>query len=311
MSEMTSRERVMAALRRELPDRVPWAEAGIDDALQVQLMGKADFDPPELCRKLGTDAFGGSFLKSMITWQEPNTEDSFAGYYYPDAITFDFVPPWIAEIGLSEETRRKFVKKGLLTSREALSLFDEYLPDPDHPARYERIQGWIDEYKQDYAVFARIRLGAASTIESIGLDVLSLMMYDDPDLVHEIHRRFSDWCAKVVAHLNDMDFDFYWVADDVAGTQGPLHVAQGFPRVSAAAHAHGGASDQEAVDLPQRRQPLAHPARPAYSWHERHSPDSAVGDGYRRSQAHVWRPRRHCREHRPRLHSDPGRARRG
>lgn len=222
MAEMTPRERLMAALRREQPDRVPWAEAGIDEALQVQLMGKEDFEPAELSAKLGLDAFGGAFLKSPITWQETKAEESFASYYYPDRITFDFVPPWIAEIGFSEETNRKFVKKGLLTSREALSLFADYLPDPDHPARYERIQGWIERYRGDYAVFARIRLGAASTIESIGLDALSLLMYDDPDFVKEVHRRFSEWSARVINHLNEMDFDFYWVADDVAGNTGPF-----------------------------------------------------------------------------------------
>ncbi len=222
MSIMTPRERVLAALRRETPDRVPWAEAGIDEGLQVRLMGTADFEPAEMCRRLGLDAFGGSFLKSPITWQDAENTGNFATYYYPDQITFDFVPPWIAEIGVAEESGRKFVKKGLLTSRADLDLFDKFLPDPDHPARYEIIDKWIRQYRQDYAVFARIRLGAASTLESMGLDVFSLMVYDDPEFVHEVHRRFSEWCAKVIRNLNQMDFDFFWAADDVAGNSGPF-----------------------------------------------------------------------------------------
>ena len=36
---MNARERVMAALRREEPDRVPYCELGIDRALARQLMG--------------------------------------------------------------------------------------------------------------------------------------------------------------------------------------------------------------------------------------------------------------------------------
>ena len=222
MPTMTPRERVLAALRREEPDQVPWAEAGIDEGLQVKIMGTAEFEPADMCRKLGLDAFGGSYLKSPITWQDAKATGDFAGYYYPDQITFDFVPPWIAEIGLAEESGRKFVKKGLLTSREALGLFDQYLPDPDHPARYEIVNQWIKQYRGEYAVFARIRLGAASTLESMGLDVFSLMMYDDPDFVHEVHGRFSEWSARVIRNLNDMDFDFFWAADDVAGNSGPF-----------------------------------------------------------------------------------------
>ena len=36
---MTSRERVLAALRREEPDRVPYCELGIDRSLAQQFMG--------------------------------------------------------------------------------------------------------------------------------------------------------------------------------------------------------------------------------------------------------------------------------
>jgi hypothetical protein len=56
-------------------------------------------------------------------------------------------------------------------------------------------------------VFARIRL-QRQHVQSMGPDVFSIMMYDDPDLVKEIHRRFSEWSARVVQHLNKLDFDF-------------------------------------------------------------------------------------------------------
>ena len=230
MTEMTPRERVLAFLRHEIPDRVPWVESGIDLDLQLQVMGTSEFEPAELCRKLGMDGFGGGFLKSVVVSGNPGivdgqttwTTDDFTSYYYPTSISFDFVPPWIAEMGIGESTGRSFVKKGLLTSRESLALFDKFLPDPDHGARYERVARWIEEYRKEFAVFARIRLGSASTLESMGIDVLSYMLYDDPGLVNEIHSRFSDWSARVVRHLNDLDFDFFWVADDVAGNNGPF-----------------------------------------------------------------------------------------
>ncbi|MDA8335694.1 MAG: hypothetical protein M0Z41_12050 [Peptococcaceae bacterium] len=222
--EMTPRERVLAALRREEPDRVPFLENDIEEELQVSIMGRSGFTPPELCAKIGLDGFGfhypgeragaGQALQSTAKFGQD--------YYYPEKITFDFVPPWIAEMGVDPDTGRTYVAKGLLTSPESLALFDRYLPDPDHPARYERVAQWIKKYRGDYAVFARIRLGTASMLESMGLDVFSYASVDNPDLISAIHRRFSAWSARVVDHLNGMDIDFLWVNDDLAWNNGPF-----------------------------------------------------------------------------------------
>lgn len=215
---MTPRERVLTALKGGQPDRVPWVEGGFEETIKLQVMGgRTDFTPGELCRRLGMDGFGFHFPIGA----RPSDLVGKEAWYHPTSVTFDFAPPWIAELGTDARTGRTYVKRGLLTSRDALDLFDEYLPDPDHPARYEQVAEWLEKYREDYAVYARLRLGTASTLESMGLDVFSIMMYDDPDLVKEVHRRFSEWSARVVAHLNRMDFDFYWVADDQADNKAP------------------------------------------------------------------------------------------
>ena len=225
MGSMKPRERVLTALKRGIPDRVPWIENDIDENLQVKIMGTTEFTPGDLCKKLGMDGFGYHFplgggatatqaLQGAVGFKE--------GYYFPKKVTFDFVPPWIAEMGSDEKTGRTYVKKGLLTSKDSLKLFDQYLPDPDHPARYEQVAKWISQFKGDYAVFARIRCGSASTLESMGIMEFSYNVYDNPDLVKEIHRRFSEWSARVVEHLNRLDVDFLWVNDDLADTKAPF-----------------------------------------------------------------------------------------
>jgi uroporphyrinogen decarboxylase-like protein len=220
---MTPKERVMTALRRGRPDRVPWLEGSFDERLQTRIMGgRSDFTPAELCRTLGMDGFGYRFPTTGVGLPEAAraaSQSAKEAFYFPKRISFDFSPPWIAE--MSTEGGRSFVKKGLLVDRDSLKLFDDFLPDPDHPARYEQIAKWIDAYREDYAVFARVRLGTANTIESMGLDVFSLALYDDPDLVKAIHERFSEWSVRVVANLNKLDFDFYWAFDDHADTKMP------------------------------------------------------------------------------------------
>ena len=58
-------------------------------------------------------------------------------------------------------------------------------------------------------------------LESMGLTEFAYNVYDNPNLVKEIHRRFSEWFARVVEHLNQMDFDFFVVADDLADSKSP------------------------------------------------------------------------------------------
>ncbi len=220
---MKPRERVLIALQRGIPDKVSWLENNIEEALQEKIMGTTDFTPGDLCEKLGMDGFGyhfpmggktevGQALQAAVGFKE--------AYYYPQKVTFDFFPPWVAEMGvIPENMSNLYQKKGLLTSKESLiKLFDEYLPDPDHPERYERVAKWLAQYKGDYAVFARIRLGSASLLESMGIIEFAYNVYDNPQLVKEVHRRFSEWTAKVVEHLNKMDFDFYWANDDLVDT---------------------------------------------------------------------------------------------
>ena len=223
---MTPRERVLTALKRGQPDMVPWIENHIEEEMQVRVMGgRTDFTPGELCRALGMDGFGYHFPSGLQTTDGQSIQTTGTSgkeaWYHPQRVTFDFTPPWIAEMGTDPSDGRTYVKHGLLTSRDSLELFDRFLPDPDHPARYEKVAEWIEKYREDYAVFARIRLGGASTFESMGLDVFSIMMYDDPDLVKEVHRRFSEWSARVVQHLNKMDFDFIWANDDHADNKMP------------------------------------------------------------------------------------------
>jgi hypothetical protein len=218
---MKPRERVLKTLHREVPDRVPWLELDFDETLQEKIMGTTDFTPAELCEKLGMDGFGYYFPSGQKAVAGTSVGSSKENYYYPTKVTFDFFSPFIADMGVIPETGRTFIKKGLLTSEESLDLFDEFLPDPDHLARYERVTEWIARYKGDYAVFAKIRLGSASMLQSMGIDYFAYNTLDNPNFVKEIHRRFSEWSARVMEHLNQMDFDFYWAGDDLADNKSP------------------------------------------------------------------------------------------
>ncbi len=221
---MKARERVLTALNHGQPDRVPWVENGIDEPLQIRLMGGTDFTPGDLCRKLGLDGFGATFPIDGGFASPPLHDDSeaaVASFYYPEKVTFDFFNTYFTETA-DPDMGRCFLTKRLLNSEDSLSLFESLMPDPDHPSRYDRVEHWIQKYREEFAVFARLDLGTGATLQSMGLENFSYALADNPQLIHKIHERFSDWAIRTISHLNESSFDFFWVMDDLAWNKAPF-----------------------------------------------------------------------------------------
>lgn len=225
MVEMDPRQRVMITLNRGLPDRVPWVENAIDEPMQIEIMEGTDFTPGDLCRKLGLDGFGGTFpIQGRDAQGNPfeRYQGVIESYYYPDKVNFDFFNNFITESCLVAELNRSFLGQRLLKDEASMELFKEYQPDPHHPERYKRVAEWINRYRENFAVFARLDIGTGPTIQSMGLQQFSYTLADNPRLIHQIHGLFSEWSATVIRYLNELDFDFYWVMDDLAWNRAPF-----------------------------------------------------------------------------------------
>jgi uroporphyrinogen decarboxylase len=186
---MISRERVLAALRLEQPDRVPWLEAGVDKEIQEQVMRRSDFTPSELAAAIGLDGFCVDFLPPIFARQERRGE-------------------------------RSFYMEGLIRTASDLERLE--FADPEDPGFYAEAKRIVDLYRGDYAVCARIRLGISPTYLSMGLDGFSFALKDDPALVETILERYAVWTMSVVRHLKDVGVDLVWSMDDLAYKTGPM-----------------------------------------------------------------------------------------
>ncbi len=57
----------------------------------------------------------------------------------------------------------------------------------------------------------------------MGVERLSMMFYDDPDLVHEMCEHIAEWAVQTLTPvLNAVQFDFAYIWEDMAGKAGPL-----------------------------------------------------------------------------------------
>jgi uroporphyrinogen decarboxylase len=186
---MNPRERVLTALRREEPDRVPWVEGGVDLPMQRKLMGRDDFLPEELNEILGLD--------NLIA---------------------DFVPPIFAEVEIHDDV--PFVGAPLLRSRADLESM--VFPDPEDPTFYRAAEALVRRNAGRYAVAAKMRLGASPTLLSLGLEGFSYALADDPGFVETVLGRYADWSVAVIRHLRDVGVDYVWTFDDMAYKAGPM-----------------------------------------------------------------------------------------
>jgi len=186
---MNSRERGLAALRREQPDRVPFVEGGIDLPIQRALMGRANFLPEELNELIGLDNLLAEFLPPIVGIHEVH-----------DGINF--------------------LAKPLLLNRADLDQL--VFPDPEDPAFYRAAEALVKRNGGKYAVAAKMRMGASAMLMSMGLDGFSFALADDPGLVDTVLGRYADWTIAIVRHLRDVGVDLVWTFDDMAYRTGPM-----------------------------------------------------------------------------------------
>ncbi len=213
---MTSRERVLTALARKEPDRVPYMYGLVDTELQEEIVGH---ELPEYRFDLTIDpgvvAKPGEDVEFRIHYPvHPDT----ARKLELDAVGIRFPSPLfcISRYGRGGHG----IERGLLTSWEAVKA--ARMPDPDNEAVLRQAKQFIDRFQGEFAVFASIRLGASSLLMSMGYDGFSYALYDDPDLVYAAVELYTDWVTRLAVNLRELGFDFMWAYDDIASNKGPI-----------------------------------------------------------------------------------------
>ena len=195
---MNSRERVVAALRREEPDRVPYCELGVDRALAMRLMGWGE--PVSQAASLEANPYSVDEAKAL------------AAKLGTDNICYVMRAPVYAE-RLPGEGGRLFYGAGQIHSEADLHLLQ--LPDPTDDALYADAAAFVAQ-KGEYAAWFVTRIGIFPTMLSMGIEHFSLALYDNRPLVETILERYCTWSEVVAERVCRLGFDAYFSTDDMA-----------------------------------------------------------------------------------------------
>jgi uroporphyrinogen-III decarboxylase len=205
MEDMTSRERVLAALNLEEPDRVPWVEEWFDYRVAEKIL----------------EQIGGPAIDWELNRNNPeiSVPPEIAGATALDNLAFELVPPFFSVTRPGEDM--DVIVDGLIKSEDDLRMLDQ-LPDPDDEQIYRRTEQFVKRYKADFAMIATIRTGISNTYLSMGIIDFCSALLDNVELVQAIYERFSNWCARAARNISEMDFDLIQVNDDLAFKTGPF-----------------------------------------------------------------------------------------
>ena len=207
---MTSRERVMAALRCEEPDRVPYCELGIDRALAQKLMG--------WCKPESQEAN----LEANIYSVKEAT--AIASFLKLDNLCYVLRAPVYAHKHPGQDGRL-FYGDGMIRTREDLHLLQ--LPDPHDDALYADAEAFLKQ-KGDYAAWFVTRIGIFPTILSMGLEAFSVALYEDRGFVEAVLDRYCGWIEIVAERVCSLGFDVFVSTDDMAFNTAPFFSPQIF-----------------------------------------------------------------------------------
>jgi len=214
---MNKIERITTALRGGVPDMVPYIYNTVDRSVQERILGRA-IDLP-LLDGLNVTGWLGGFDEKPEVVPALTIAPEVAGLLGMDAIQIQLLPPlFVKKVIVGGDA---CISGGLIDSADALRSIK--MPDPDDETLLRQVEDMINRYKGDFALGARVRLGAAPAILSLGMENLSYFIYDgEEDIVHETIALYASWSKRFNKNLSELDFDFFWAFDDIAYNTGPM-----------------------------------------------------------------------------------------
>jgi uroporphyrinogen decarboxylase len=202
--KMTSRERVLCALARQQPDRVPYCELNVDPSLAQRLMGCGQ--PMNAATSLEANAYTLAEAKALASFLKlDNLSYVLRAHVYTERVA-----------GVDG---RLFYGEGLIKSEADLDKL--VLSDPTDDAMYAGAEEFV-RGKGDYAAWFITRMGIFPTTLSMGLDTFSVALYENVAFIEAVLDRYVDWVVVVAERACQMGFDCFVTTDDMAFNTAPF-----------------------------------------------------------------------------------------
>ncbi|MGI6030270.1 MAG: uroporphyrinogen decarboxylase family protein [Eubacteriales bacterium] len=213
---MTGRERLLCALNHEIPDTVPIFESIYSRPFFKEVLGyDVDsynaYDLMKCSEKVGYDfiivPFGGlnGFGKDRLTATTNRYQDEWGVTYQKDPAAW----PTDAPVEFPLEDRNDW------------NNYD--FPDASAPGRVDEVNTALRLAKENgMGVMCNVRGPYTGAWMLFGIENFSYLFYDDPDLVHEILQKCTDFSITGAKRALEAGVDAIMFADDYGSCSAPL-----------------------------------------------------------------------------------------
>jgi uroporphyrinogen decarboxylase len=212
VAELSPKERILAALRREVPDRVPHFEWLVDkkvrDALLPGNKGHNDF-----AVRMGHDAVlvDPAFKKTPLPDGRYISEWGYVGQKTQE------------EHGIEVESPIK-----------TMADFEQYTPpDPYAAGRYAPVEEALATYGDQYAVIVHLNDVFSLPRYLMGMENLLMAIVAEPELVAALVDMSVDINLKMAKEVRARGAEIVYTGDDVASNTGPLMSPRHFRKLFA------------------------------------------------------------------------------
>jgi len=197
---VNSRERVIRALERKIPDRVPHFEFGINSSVINSILPGADL--LEFIEKKNLDAVAvrPNFKREEI---EKNIYKDEKGLILRKSSEDYFEP--VNTVIKNEKDLKKFE-----------------FPDPYDTGRFKDLKKAITRFKGKKAIVVFLRDGWSEVRELHGFSESLIDLYDNPSLIKGIIRKAVDYYTELGKIAAKLGADIAFSGDDIASTIGLL-----------------------------------------------------------------------------------------
>jgi len=259
---MKPRDRVIAALHHQEPDRVPTGENAVDYELVEQILGHPtlynsrwrelealwDGRRDEVVADYGTAHVE---LARALEWDYVRVPAVPAAKPYPrPQMTGPY--SWLDEDG--HEVSFYPDSGNIAVARDRSGMTIDELPDPDEPytidpSQLEAVRYVVHELGDTHFIVGRTPIdGTFPFQETTGMEEFLVRMVTEPEFVHRAVRAFVNRSIAWIEAMLDAGVDAVMTTDDYSDNRGPImgperyreFVLPGLVRQVEAAHAKGG-----------------------------------------------------------------------
>ncbi len=200
---MNSRERLLVALQRQVPDRVPILEWFVHPKVRQALL--PDTTWPDFVEQIGLDAIVAHFIFEG-TIKEEKIDDK------------TMVNEWGVTLGVTAEHEAPI--EGPIKSVADLRSYAP--PDPEAPHRLGGLPDYVKRFKGQKAIAWCQRAEFMWAAELCRLDDFLVFMIEQPNLVHEVLDMVNEFAIALARRAIRAGAEVVMLGDDIAYRTAPM-----------------------------------------------------------------------------------------